>query len=110
MVLRETTPHHEGDALVAHVVLLDGFGNFELDAGHADLAALGLRLGRRVELEAGGRRQERVVVARTFADVPRGALLLYEDPAGALAVAVNGGDAGAVLGVVPGDEVRIRPA
>ena len=110
VALATTAARHEGDALVAHAVHLDGFGNVELDAHHRDLAALGLRLGRRVDLEVAGRREVRAVVARTFADVPRGALLLYEDPAGALAVAVNGGDAGAVLRVAPGDEVRIRPA
>ena len=39
-----------------------------------------------------------------------GGLLLYEDAGGALALAVNGGDAAALLGVQPGDEVRLEPA
>ena len=50
------------------------------------------------------------VYTRTFADVRRGSLLLYEDAGGALALAVNGGDAGALLGLRLGDEVRVEPA
>jgi S-adenosylmethionine hydrolase len=50
------------------------------------------------------------VFARTFADARRGALLLYEDAGGSLALAVNGGDAGALLGLGRGDEVRVEPA
>ena len=47
---------------------------------------------------------------RTFADVEPGELLLYEDAAGMLALAVNGGEAAAELGgVAPGDELRIEP-
>jgi S-adenosylmethionine hydrolase len=34
-------------------------------------------------------------------------LLLYEDAPGALALAVNSGDAGSRLGVGPGDELRL---
>jgi S-adenosylmethionine hydrolase len=49
-------------------------------------------------------------VARTFADVPPGAALLYENAVGAIAVAVNRGDAAARLGVGPGDELVLRPA
>ena len=49
-------------------------------------------------------------MARTFADVEGGALLLYEDAGGALALAVNGGDAAALLGLRAGDEVRLERA
>ena len=45
---------------------------------------------------------------RTFADAEPGELLLYEDAAGMLALAVNGGEAVAELGdLEPGDEVRL---
>jgi len=50
------------------------------------------------------------VFARTFADVDRGGLLLYEDAGGALAVAINGGDAGRLLGARQGDELRVERA
>ena len=48
---------------------------------------------------------------RTFADAEPGELLLYEDAAGMLALAVNGGEAAAELGgVAPGDEIRLHPS
>jgi S-adenosylmethionine hydrolase len=102
-------PRQEADALVAHVVGIDTFGNAMLDAAHDDLLESGLRLGDPVAARVGGRRV-RGVVARTFSDVAAGALLLYEDAGGALALAVNGGDAAALLGARAGDEVRLEPA
>jgi len=89
------------------VVGVDGFGNAVLDAGHEDLVAGGLKLGDAVAARAGGRRV-RGVVARTFSDAAPGALLLYEDAGGSLALAVNGGDAAALLGLRAGDEVRLE--
>jgi S-adenosylmethionine hydrolase len=102
-----TQPRHEPGALVAHVVACDTYGNAVLDAGHGDLVESGLRLGDPIAARTGSRRV-RGVVARTFADVQPGTLLLYEDAAGSLALAVNGGDAAALLGVRPGDEVRLE--
>jgi hypothetical protein len=101
-------PRRDGDALVAHVVYLDHFGNVELDVGHDDLPGTGLRLGRRVALDTG---HETVTApfARTFADAGPGALLVYEDAYRTLAIAVSGGHAAARLGLAPGDEVRITP-
>jgi S-adenosyl-L-methionine hydrolase (adenosine-forming) len=102
-----TKPRHEPDALVAHVVATDTYGNAVLDARHGDLVESGLRLGEPVAVRTGSRRV-RGVVARTFSDVAAGVLLLYEDASGALALAVNGGDAAALLGVRAGDEVRLE--
>jgi S-adenosylmethionine hydrolase len=99
----------EGDALIAHVLLVDGFGNVRLDAGHADLAGSGLLLGRDVEVQAGGEART-VHFAATFADVAPGELMLYEDAQRTLALAVNRGDARTELGLAPGAEVRLRPA
>ena len=107
MTLERSQPRQEGDALIAHVVAADTYGNAILDATHADLMERGLRLGDAVAARTGGRRV-RGVVARTFSDVGAGALLLYEDAGGALALAVNGGDAAALLGVRAGDEVRLE--
>jgi S-adenosylmethionine hydrolase len=103
-----TQPRHEPGALIAHVVASDTYGNATLDAVHRDLVDSGLRLGDPVAARAGLRRV-RGVVARTFADVDPGTLLLYEDASGSLALAVNGGDATALLGVRAGDEVRLEP-
>ena len=109
VVLVRSEPRQEADALVAHVVGTDTFGNAMLDAAHDDLMGSGLRLGDPVAARAGGRRV-RGVVARTFSDVGGGDLLVYEDAGGSLALAVNGGDAAALLGLRPGDEVRLERA
>jgi len=94
-------PRQEDGALVAHVMVVDGFGNVQLDAAPDDL---GGRLGHTVELADG----KSARYLRTFADAEPGELLLYEDAAGMLALAVNGGEASAHLGdLAPGDEVRL---
>jgi S-adenosylmethionine hydrolase len=92
----------EDGALVSHAVYVDRFGNVQLDAGHDELSAAGLKLGRGAFI---GELEARYV--RTFADAPRGDLLLYEDSAKRLAVAVSHGSAAERLGVATGDELRI---
>ena len=107
VALARSEPRTEQDGtLVAHAVLTDGYGNVQLDAGHA---GTGLRLGHAARIDLGDRVVD-VPFARTFADVAAGEALVYEDPSGMLALAVNGGDAAAVFALRPGDEVRIRPA
>ena len=97
-------PRREDGRLVAHVLVVDGFGNVQLDAEPGDL---GGRLGRRIDVGDG--RAARYL--RTFADAEPGELLLYEDAAGMLALAVNGGAAAGELGgLEPGDEVRLAPS
>jgi hypothetical protein len=98
----------EDGTLVAPVTGTDGYGNVVLAAAHADLTATGLVIGQAVAARTRSR-GALGVVARTFADVQPGDLILYEDAGGALALAVNGGDAAALLGVSPGDEVRLEP-
>jgi S-adenosyl-L-methionine hydrolase (adenosine-forming) len=107
VVLERSEPRREEGALVVHVVGTDTFGNAMLDAAHDDLMESGLRLGDPVAARAGGRRV-RGVVARTFSDVGSGDLVVYEDAGGSLALAVNGGDAAALLGLRAGDEVRLE--
>jgi len=77
-----------------NVVEVDGFGNLITDAA--------LPPGERVRI---GSRE--VVVGRTFGDVAVGGLVIYEDSAGDVAVAVNGGSAAALLGVGAGDELEL---
>ena len=67
--------------------------------------AAGIRLGGRVEVNGRG-----ALVVQTFADVRAGELLLYEDAWRSLALAVNRGDAAALLGLTPDDEVRLAAA
>jgi S-adenosylmethionine hydrolase len=103
------TPRVDGQALVAHALAIDRFGNVILDAGQADLEGSGIRLGRPLELAVDGRRFT-AWYAVTFADVRPGELLVYEDAYRTLAVAVNRGSAAALLELEPDDELRIAPA
>ena len=98
----------EDDALVAHVLFADRFGNASLNVGHEQLAGSGLTLGSGVEIETGGERFL-ATYAQTFADVGPGELLVYEDAYRTLAVAINRGDAAATLRLGADSELRLRP-
>ena len=101
MVVRLPDPTvSTGDGwLEAEVLTVDRFGNVQLAAGGELLTGLGGEL-----LISGGVRARR---GSTFQDVRAGELLVYEDSAGQVAIAVNGGRAVVVLSVRPGDVVRI---
>ena len=96
--------HVTPDGVVAHVLQADAYGNVVLDARPEDLATAGLRRGEPVMV---GRRLAHY--ATTFADVPAGELLLYEDGFRALSLAVNHGSALAQLGLALDDELLIAP-
>jgi len=98
----------EGDALVAHALTIDRFGNVQLDAAHEDVLAAGLSIGQQVELCCGTERFY-AHLARTFADVRPGEIIVYEDAYGALAIAINRGDAAETLQLAADAELRIRP-
>jgi S-adenosyl-L-methionine hydrolase (adenosine-forming) len=98
-------PRREADALFAHALTIDGYGNVGLNIGHGDAMAAGIRLGDRVTVN-----EHQAVVVQTFADVPAGDLLLYEDAWRVLALAVNRGDAAALLDLRVDDELRLTPA
>jgi len=76
------------------VVEVDGFGNLITDGA--------LPAGPRVRIAG-----HDIVVGRTFGDAPVGELVIYEDSAGDVAIAVNGGSAAAMLGVRTGDELEL---
>jgi S-adenosyl-L-methionine hydrolase (adenosine-forming) len=95
--------------VVAHVLLVDRFGNASLDVGHADLAGSGLSLGKAVEIEAEGGERFIATFAQTFADVRPGDVILYEDAYRMLAIAVNRGDAASALRLSPDARVVLRP-
>ena len=100
----------EDSALVCHILAVDSFGNLQLDAGHDDLGATGLRLGHPVEVDLGEGDVIPATYAVTFADVGAGALLVYEDAYRTLAIAVNRGHAAEELDVRLDHELRIRRA
>jgi S-adenosyl-L-methionine hydrolase (adenosine-forming) len=98
----------EDAVLIAHAVYVDRFGNVTLDASRDEVPWSG-RPGTRLAVSLRGESWPGVA-GRTFADVPAGELLVYEDSYGRLAVAVNQGSAADRLGVSVGDELRMGPA
>ena len=101
-------PRVEDGAVVAHVLVIDRFGNAALNVGHEDMAGTEITLGGTVELEVAGERYL-ATYAQTFADVRPGELIVYEDAYRTLAVAINRGDAAATLALRPDAELRLRP-
>ncbi len=97
-------------SLVAHVMQVDRFGNVQLDARQEQARTAGVEPGRQVEIELASGAEVRAQVARTFADVEAGELLVYADANGWLTLAVGEGDAARSLGIAVNDTVRIRPA
>lgn len=84
----------------------DRFGNVALLADTSHLRAAKLHEGAWVWVVAGEHRHK-ARVGSVFADVPRGGILVHEDSSGAIAVAVNGGNAFERLGLAPGEAVGI---
>lgn len=97
-------PGRDGDALVAHVVYVDRFGNLVLDARADDIAAAPASP---LSIGVGGRLFE-ALRGVTFAD-GNGGLVVYDDSSGRLGIAVDGGSAAERLGVERDDEVRLEP-
>jgi S-adenosyl-L-methionine hydrolase (adenosine-forming) len=103
------TARAQADGLLTHVLHVDHFGNLTLDATHAQLTAAGVRLGTALSVKGStDTRMGRYV--STFADVPAGELLLYEDARRMAAVAVNRGSAAESLGAGLDDELLLAPA
>ncbi|MDX6707066.1 MAG: hypothetical protein QOK16_81 [Solirubrobacteraceae bacterium] len=95
----------EDGCVFAHVVQADRYGNVMLDVEQEELAGGGLKLGHAVTING-----ERALYATTFADVPAGGLLLYEDGYRTLSLAVNRGSALDALGLARDAEIQIAPA
>ena len=94
-----------GGELAASVLAVDRFGNVATSAGREQLeqvAAVGDRVEVRLALDS-----YHALVAETFADAGPGELILYEDSYGLVTLAISGGDAARLTGVVPGDELRV---
>ena len=95
-------------ALLTHVLHGDRFGNLILDASPEQLAALDARAGGTLEVHHGGR-VHAARLASTFADVPVGELLMYEDAQHMVALAVNQGSAAQLLAAARDDQLLVRP-
>lgn len=110
--LRFPAPRRDGDDLVADAIYVDSFGNVRLSARPSDLGPgqAGTPPAYEVAVrEAVAGRHVTVPLVTTFGAVGPGKALLYEDSNGQLAIGVNQGSAGELLGVAAGDAVRIRP-
>ena len=92
--------------LRAHVLIVDRFGNIQLNLTTDDLSRVGIEAGTRVEIELGLQRFY-ACAARTFADVRTGDIVLYEDAYENVAIAINAGNAAEMLAARPGDSVGI---
>lgn len=94
-------------ALVAHVVGVDRFGNLALDASRGRLDQIGVALAMEAVIEADGV-YGTATLGRTFADVPPGAMLIYEDARESVALAINEGSAAQSLGLSLGDRLTVE--
>ena len=91
------------------VLYVDRYGNVQVNATTDDLARAGMPPGTRVEVAAGFETYF-ATVARTFADVRAGDILVYEDSYRNVALAINGGNAAEMLSSRAGSELRLRVA
>jgi S-adenosylmethionine hydrolase len=101
------TPEIGSDRIRAHVLIVDRFGNVQLNLTREHLERIGIEPGSPVEVELALERYY-AVAARTFADGRPGDIILYENAYWNIALAINGGDAAEMLSARPGDAVSIR--
>jgi S-adenosyl-L-methionine hydrolase (adenosine-forming) len=92
----------------AQVLAVDRFGNLQLNVERELLRNAGVAQGDFVAVQI-GRRRRRAVYGETFADAPRGQMVLYEDSAGTIAIALNGESAADELGARRDTEVKLKP-
>lgn len=85
---------------------MDRFGNVALNLRAGKLVEA--RLGDTVEVLLADGERYLARIARTFASVRASDIVVLVDSYGQVAVAVNAGSAAEVLGLEPGDEVRLR--
>lgn len=105
--LELAAPRVESGRIQATVLAVDRFGNVRLNANGTTLEAAEIATGEDVEVEIAGRRYS-AVAARTFTDVRPGGMIVYEDSAGSVALAVNRGSAARLLAAVAGQEATLR--
>jgi S-adenosyl-L-methionine hydrolase (adenosine-forming) len=89
------------------VLSVDRFGNVGLNLDRSHFDQVGIVPGTRVELQVSSERYY-ATAARTFADARPGDVILYEDAYRNLSIAINGGNAAAMLGLSVGQSVRIH--
>ena len=90
----------------ATVVYVDRFGNVQLNLTSAELEEVGIEPGANVEVAVGFERYY-AVAARTFAEVRRGDIVLYEDAYRNISLAINQGNAAEMFGAAVGQELEL---
>jgi len=103
--LQAAEPGVDRGMLRAEVRLVDRFGNVQLQARARDMESAGLPNGECVQVA--GRFE--ATHGHTFADVAAGDLVVYEDSAGWVAVAMNSGSAAAALAGEAGSSLTMSP-
>jgi S-adenosylmethionine hydrolase len=96
----------DDDHIHGEVVLVDHFGNIELNIDRAQVESVGVMLGDRVEVRVGGQAHQ-MPFEETFGSVPAGRLVLHEDSFRFITIAVNQGRAADRLRVRTGDPVVV---
>lgn len=106
LVRRDPVAHRlVGSLLEAVVVAVDRFGNIQLGVSPDQLDGR-FETGRVAEVATDDDRYY-VRCAATFADVQRGELVLYEDSAGLLSLAINRGDAAELTAAAAGSRLTV---
>jgi S-adenosylmethionine hydrolase len=106
----EVPKAHVGTRRVRATVLnVDRFGNVQLNLTNEDLEQVGIVPGTTVEVEAGFERYY-AIAARTFVEVRRGDIVLYEDAYRNIALAINQGNAAEMFTARVGQELRLAAA
>ena len=95
-----------GSTAEAEVITVDRFGNAQLSVTGAEAARAGLVPGVPATLAWDGH-ERGVAFGSTFGEVAAGELIGYEDSAGYVAIAVNGGSAARRLGLRAGTRVTL---
>ena len=103
--LREPVVRVTDNGLETEVLTVDRFGNIQLAARRADAAGLAAGAELHVTLPS---TTISLTFARTFADVPIGAPVLFVDSAGHLALAIRDGNAADHFAAGPSDTVQLR--
>jgi S-adenosylmethionine hydrolase len=105
--LEPPAPRFEDGGVHATVIVVDRFGNIRLNVVMHELETLAVEHGDAIDVEVDGRHYT-AQVARTFADVGLGKLILYEDSSQGVALAINRGRAARLLSVVTGQGVILH--
>jgi S-adenosylmethionine hydrolase len=91
------------------ILTVDRYGNLQTVLTADQLGRVGLVTGARARVRI-GRIEREAVYGTTFGSVPAGRLVVYEDSAGLIAVALNGASAAQLLSAASGDIVELHTA